>query len=132
MRGTVFAAQQTFVVETCIRCGIPFALTAEFRDECLREKAGKNFYCPNGHSQCYAGESDKDRAVRMEREMRREQDRADSIERSRRAVKGQLTKTKKRIANGLCPCCNRAFANLHNHMKSQHPDYVNPAGEEEA
>ena len=27
------------------------------------------------------------------------------------------------MANGVCPCCNRSFENLRNHMHTQHPDY---------
>lgn len=38
-------------------------------------------------------------------------------------TKGQLTKTKKRLAGGVCPCCNRSFVSLAKHMASQHPDY---------
>ncbi len=40
------------------------------------------------------------------------------------AARGQLTKTKKRIAKGICPCCNRSFVNLERHMTGQHPDYA--------
>lgn len=35
----------------------------------------------------------------------------------------QLTKTRKRIANGVCPCCHRTFQNLARHMAGQHPAY---------
>lgn len=31
-----------------------------------------------------------------------------------------------RIRNGVCPCCNRSFKDVHRHMKSQHPEF-NPA-----
>jgi len=43
---------------------------------------------------------------------------------SARTIKGHLTRTKNRIANGVCPCCNRSFKNLHNQMSRQHPDYT--------
>lgn len=39
-------------------------------------------------------------------------------------VKGEVTKLKKRIANGVCPCCKRSFCNLAAHMKTQHPEYT--------
>lgn len=42
----------------------------------------------------------------------------------RRAQKGQNTRLKKRIAAGVCPCCNRSFANLREHMAGQHPDFT--------
>lgn len=51
----------------------------------------------------------------------------DQLEAERRAhaaTKGQLTKTRKRVAGGVCPCCNRSFVNLGRHMAGQHPDYA--------
>lgn len=41
---------------------------------------------------------------------------------SHAATKGTLTKIRKRVHNGVCPCCNRTFANLARHMKTKHPD----------
>lgn len=61
-----------------------------------------------------------------EADIRTEQRRLESERRAHAATKGQLTKTKKRIANGVCPCCNRSFANLERHMAGQHPDYPQP------
>ena len=40
------------------------------------------------------------------------------------AAKGELTKMKKRVGNGVCPCCNRQFVNLQRHMATQHPGYA--------
>jgi chemotaxis response regulator CheB len=40
------------------------------------------------------------------------------------ATRAQLTKTKKRVANGVCPCCNRTFKQLARHMKAKHPEFV--------
>lgn len=42
------------------------------------------------------------------------------------AQKGVTTRIKNRIANGVCPCCQRTFKNLARHMKGQHPNYTNP------
>lgn len=39
-------------------------------------------------------------------------------------ARGQLTKLKRRVSNGVCPCCNRSFADLHRHMTEKHPDYL--------
>lgn len=125
---------------SCPTCGILYGVPVAFANECRED--GKRYYCPNGHSLGWSEtEADKQRkrADRAERDAanaiaraNREHIRAESMERSRRAVKGQLTKTKKRIAGGACPCCNRTFANLGRHMQSRHPTYVNPAGEEES
>ncbi len=37
------------------------------------------------------------------------------------AIKGQMTKLKNRIENGVCIHCNRTFQNLARHMKCKHP-----------
>jgi hypothetical protein len=113
-------------------CGLIFAFTVEFIQ--ARKNDHKNWYCPNGHVLHWSGESDLERTQRErdaarliavhERESRR---RAEARERTaeyrRRAAAGQLTKTRKRIANGVCPCCHRSFPDLHTHMSSQHPGY---------
>ena len=43
--------------------------------------------------------------------------------RSRAALKGQVTKIKRRVGKGICPCCRRNFANLRDHMEDEHPDW---------
>ena len=45
------------------------------------------------------------------------------LEASLRSEKGAKTKLKKRIANGVCPCCNRTFVNVQRHMATQHKDF---------
>lgn len=44
------------VTETCCRCGVLFAMTADYRHHKLTDRS--DFYCPNGHSQQYVGETD--------------------------------------------------------------------------
>lgn len=119
-------------VTDCASCGMVFAITQDF--EKRRREDGKGFYYPNGHSLSY-GNSEIDklrkklgqveenavwwraRACDYEEDAQREK-------RQKAAVKGQLTKFKKRVANGVCPCCNRTFANLSRHMANQHPDFA--------
>lgn len=113
----------SLLVEECIDCGVPFAMTEELIAS-LRY-TGKTFYCPNGHPMIYGGE--KKRLERRIKEL--ETDREwyrDEVERQKRtlaAARGQLTKIKKRVANGVCPCCHRQFVNMARHMKMKHPDY---------
>lgn len=117
---------------SCPTCGVVYGIPVEFAED--KKKNGEWYYCPNGHSLSWReSEADKQRkrAVRAEadrdywqREEKRERERAERIKREKAAVKGQLTKTKKRVANGVCPCCNRQFVNLHRHMSTQHPDFV--------
>ena len=92
------------------------------------------WYCYNGHVQHFTGASKTEKLkAELEREKKRREwaeigerqanKRADHLERSRNAYKGKLNSTKKRIKNGVCPCCNRQFKDLQRHMKSKHPDY---------
>ena len=122
-----------FKVETCCRCGLLVAMTEELRTRRLNDHGW--FYCPNGHGQHFTGKSkaekERERAERLERELASADRRIANLDEdvrsaraSLRATKGQLTKTKKRAANGVCPCCNRSFANVQRHVKGQHPDFV--------
>ena len=112
----------TFVTMHCGECGIEFCVPNFFQEE--RQKSGGNWYCPNGHSRVYR-ESDADK-------FRRERDRAlqqiaqrdETIALHERTI-GRL---KKRTAAGTCPCCQRTFANMAQHMKRQHPDFVKEGG----
>lgn len=117
---------------TCCVCGIVFAFPSLIMRRRLSDHA--SFWCPNGHSQSFTGESDAERLRRelnkyeqytsaLKAEVTFERDQRQAAERSLRSTKAQLTKTKKRIANGVCPCCNRTFQNLARHMAGQHPEY---------
>ena len=127
------------VVVECCTCGIRFGLPARYQRQ-LRE-LGKEFHCPNGHSLTYGkGEAEKLRHELKQIEMERnrlidlhsvEQAAHKLAARRLAATKGQLTKLKKRVAAGVCPCCNRTFRDLADHMKTQHPDYEHE-GEDEA
>lgn len=126
--------QQTIRFEAihCCKCGIAFAVPANIRSRWL--DSGQSFYCPNGHSQHYTVSNvqklEKELAMERKRKEWAEQDakasaaRAKRAENSRRALKGVITKTKKRISAGTCPCCNRTFQQLARHMANQHPDYA--------
>lgn len=126
----------TLEVEDCISCGIEFGLPGRFLDE--RRKLGTNFYCPNGHAMTF-GESEttrlrkqltqaQDATARAEARARSNWEAKEAEARAHRATKGVLTKTRKRVANGVCPCCKRTFADLQRHMGTRHPDYVETAG----
>jgi len=116
---------ESFKIEHCFNCGVPFCITTELQERRLRDH--KTFYCPNGHGQVYTGETKAQKlarkVARLESEMDQKNARIERIERSRSAMKGQVTKIKNRVAAGVCPCCNRTFQNLARHMKGQHPQY---------
>lgn len=116
----------------CGECHVVFAIDSGWNDDLQR--TGNLFYCPNGHHIGYG----KTENQRLKRELEQKEqalaranarataayDQAQAAHRSARAYRGQVTKLKKRVANGVCPCCNRHFADLHRHMSNRHPDFV--------
>lgn len=127
----IFATVEKY---TCCRdgCGAVFGLEAGFAN--YRRKDHKTFYCPNGHSQYFSGETEeeklrKDLAQQKKRTQWAEESRQHAIKREEQAqrkataYKGVATKIKKRIGNGVCPCCNRTFQNLMAHIKTKHPKF---------
>lgn len=119
-----------YTTTSCCVCGVHFALSEDY--DRARRGDHKSFYCPNGHPLSYTGPSEAEkRAQRLQREVeaaaaqahfwRNEQERT---KRQLISAKGQLTKTKRRVANGVCPCCDRSFVNVARHMATQHPDYT--------
>lgn len=121
----------TLVEETCCNCFTHFAMDRALNSS-LRAKGG-TFYCPNGHGQHYTEsevqklkkelESAKKRMGWAEDSATRALAQAEQVKREKAAIKGQLTKTRNRIANGVCPCCNRTFVNVGRHMHTKHPNF---------
>ena len=115
----------TLELHECPDCGVVHGVTADYEDR--RRQDHRSFYCPNGHRASYRQEN---REEKLKRQLDYTADRLRDTQynllttkRSKAAAKGQLTKTKRRVANGVCPCCNRTFANLAVHMHGQHPEY---------
>lgn len=115
-----------FVHMRCGECGIDFYVPAEWRKKKVEEKG--SFSCPNGCSRVFCGDTEADKLRKqLESERNWHQSTKNDLEHEKRrrfALKGEMTKFKKRIHNGVCPCCKRHFTNLERHMKSQHPDFV--------
>lgn len=128
---TTMSFQGTLVVVTCW-CGMRHAVPEELDDVQQRQhRDGENqtdIYCPLGHCHIRAGkgEAARERQRREQAEARAKaiQDQLDAETRSHSATKGQLTKAKKRVGKGTCPCCNRHFTNVERHMATKHPDYA--------
>jgi hypothetical protein len=108
----------------CGSCGIRFCVEEFWHQE--RRETGKEWHCPNGHSRVYC-ETEVGRLKRelaaKEVELARQRVRAERSERQLVAARGQVTKIKNRVGNGVCPCCRRSFQNLQRHMGNQHPDW---------
>lgn len=118
------------VVVTCW-CGMRHAVPEELDDFQARQRRdGRDqtaIYCPLGHTHIRAGEGEA-ATLRKQLELARNREATvraelDQTEASLRAHKGVATKLRKRVAAGVCPCCNRTFQNLSRHMAGQHPDY---------
>ncbi len=134
----------TIDLETLVRvkcwCGCVHAVPENLRNEQLRQfndgyKSVMSLYCPMGHPYSPAGEPECVRlkrriereradADRQRMEAQRQRERANTNERRRAAQQGANTKLKKRVANGVCPCCNRTFKDLARHMAGQHPEFT--------
>lgn len=124
----VITEKITLETEDCPNCGVVFAMPTLLIKK--RREDGGDFYCPNGHSMHY-GNNLKTQNEKLKQQIAGEQRRAEAaqreterVRRSLAAQKGQVTRLKNRAANGVCPCCNRYFANVHRHMTSQHPEFA--------
>jgi hypothetical protein len=113
--------------ETCIKCGVLFAMPSKFRAHLYR--LGGFFYCPAGHSQGWSeGEEERERKdLRLkleakERELEAERKRKEWAQNDAKQQAAKLARLQKRAAAGTCPCCNRTFKQLVAHMKNKHPD----------
>lgn len=119
-------------VTDCPSCGVDFALPARLLRE-RREKGG-SFWCPNGHSLSFTDtelEKLRKRTKSLDAQLTSTRDQRDAaradrdaVDRSRTALRGVITRERNRVGRGVCPCCNRTFAELGRHMQSQHPEYA--------
>lgn len=121
---------------TCYSCIVHFAMDGALYDRRLAD--GDTFYCPNGHAQHFTestvdqlkkqNQNLKTRLSYSEQACSRQYEENQRIKKEKAVIKGQLTKTRKRVANGTCPCCHRTFINIARHMDSKHPDFKKVVG----
>lgn len=122
------------VVHTCW-CGIRHAIPSEL-DHHIRQDRKNVVYCPLGHRGVVRK---SDVAIEREKRERAETDatfwrgryheQAEETEFERRraaALKGHLTRLRKRVANGVCPVagCKRSFENVHRHLETEHASWL--------
>lgn len=117
LAGRLTSFSITMVTEVCISCGIPFGIPLNYRDR-LKE-THESFKCPNGHGQYYPGESEKEK---LSRELRKKENELAQKIAANIQLDNQLTKIKKDLSNGKCPCCGKTYKHLANHMKNKHPN----------
>ncbi len=132
VKGHTYKEVATMYVETCCNCGVLFGMPRTLNNS-LRETQ-RTFYCPNGHPQLYTkstADKLKDRLDEQDRDFKEKQRWAEeNLTIAYRRVGEETKKRKdaekiiKRIHKGVCPCCDRTFSNLANHMKTKHPEVV--------
>jgi DNA repair exonuclease SbcCD ATPase subunit len=128
----VVAVRLKAVPHGCPVCGVQFAIPEDLLRR-AQDREILRIYCPNGHTMNWdMSEADRLREQikqlemakdRVEREKRWAEQGRDHAQRSANAHKGHVTRLKRRVMNGVCPCCNRSFENLARHMRSKHPDF---------
>ena len=109
----------------CCTCFMIFGVPAEFEER--YRKTGESFSCPSGHSQVFI----KPRVTVLEEQLTQAQDALAVKDRELAQTVKRRRRIRRRVANGVCPCCQRAFKpskwtarNLRRHVQSQHPDYL--------
>jgi len=78
---------------SCSVCGVVFMITNSFDNRLRHSK--NSFYCPNGHSLSYPGETDADKLKRVERYLNNSDTRLFAARRSNSALRGVITKMKR-------------------------------------
>lgn len=111
---------ETLVVTHCW-CGIALAIPSNLHR--IAHESKHDVYCPLGHVFTF-GDTFEERLKRERQRHEATRDLLAAEERSHSATRGHLTRTKRRVAAGVCPCCHRHFANVQRHMVTKHPDYT--------
>ena len=129
---SVIYKTETYSVINCAKCGIGFGIPEDYERQ-LRSDCG-TFYCPSGHTQWFPGKTDQQRINELKAQVASKNDLLASTQREldkryrlQRAAEGKTRAIKRRVANGVCPCCTRTFQNLAAHMANKHPGFPKDA-----
>lgn len=125
----------------CCVCGSRQGMSEEAHR--IFRKTNATFYCVLGHPNHYPAGKPREQQLREQVEQeRRARARAEQQvamwqdvardaeakakqERARaNGYKGHATRITKRAKSGVCPCCNRTFKALAQHMATKHPDFT--------
>lgn len=116
-------------VEDCRVCGVPHAIPKAMRTE--KYNNGGAWYCPNGHhigwtaGNCKTGlQKLREENARLSSKVHYQSEQLGAERKRTAAAKAEAEKERKRIANGVCRCCNRSFQNLRRHIATKHPEIV--------
>src|SRR5262245_22389812 len=113
----------------CCTCGCRVWLTPTHYYAAMEGRSKITFHCGYGHAQHFTDEDDE--IVKIRRERDRLKQKVAQLDDTITAQTKQIADLKqasvtmaKRVAAGVCPCCNRSFVQLQRHMKTKHPLYV--------
>ena len=110
----------TLIVSVCCTCEMSFAMPSDFHRRALDDHR-RWFFCPAGHQQHYTGPT----PLELEKRARANAEEQARIARAEHVrVEMELRRQARRQAGGVCPCCNRSFPALAEHIEGQHPDYA--------
>lgn len=114
-----------FTEYQCATCGCWYAVETYLLKMKMADR--EKIFCPNGCERRFLGETEAEKWKKEAERLRAERDfkqrQIEQRDKSLSAAKGQITKLKNRVGNGVCPCCNRSFENLARHMKCKHPEF---------
>lgn len=115
----------------CPTCGIDIAVPRNWLR--VKKEEGGKVYCPNGHSFSYTVTAVQQLTKELESQKQATEFQRNQrllAERTAARAKGEVTRIKNRVGNGVCPCCKRTFQNVMSHMKTKHPTYKSEGAEE--
>lgn len=107
------------------RCDLQFAMTEEFYR--TTKCTGQTWYCPKGHGRVWGGATTETQLADAKAREVALQDQLSAAIRDAEAARVELLRIHARIANGVCPCCQRSFDNVRRHIASKHPDFATPS-----
>ena len=124
-------AKRSFTVEEeyrrmqCSECGVTYFFPEAWADNA--SKHGKSWQCPNGHGQWF-GESPYEKMrrenERMKQQAAQKDDELAAARKSWNEAEKRAKAVETRARAAVCPCCNRSFKQLREHMRRKHPEHA--------
>jgi hypothetical protein len=120
---TILVRGTLCVVTECGSCGVVYTIPKRVYDFHWQE--GGFHYCPNGHTWGWAKEGCERERLRRDRDrlaqrIAEKDDQIAELAREREAAEVRTARLRRRVEHGVCPDCNRSFANLRRHMVTKH------------
>ena len=120
-------------VVNCGECGGIYSINERYRQQ--KRENGGYWTCPYCKVSWGYGTSEKDKSENENKNLRKRLEWAEQAQAQQRAAqlevqhqlraqKAAKTRLKNRINGGVCPCCNRSFKGLAEHMRKQHPEFI--------